>query len=788
MRAREKTRTGWTGRRVVLCVEALEDRTTPTGNVQVAVTGGTLDIAGDGSITQLSVTGEGDHAALVRTLDGTTTIDGQTGPVYVSGFSDTFIHLGDGNNQINVSGISGEGLYVNLGNGNNTFTDNGASNGGVTFVDAGAGTNTITLSNALFEQEVAVRTAGGNNQINATNIEVVNFSLVANGGTDFFNNQGSTIVFPQMVGTVTTGSRPSTAPTVTLSTADPDPTNIDPLVFTATFSAAVTGFSASGVQVTNGTVTSFTQQNPETYAIEVTPSGQGLVTATVLAGVATDVNGNANAASDPVSLTFNSVVPTLTITSQDTNNTTPIIAGTVSEPDAPVSVTVNGQTYTATVTGNTWAAAVTSALADGTYSVTATSTDAAGNTGTVTSPTGLIIDTVAPATPTLALAAADDDGTVGGFRTTQSTVALTGTAEAGTTVTLSTTTSGNAPGTGPVVATTTAGANGTFTFNNVSLAVGPNSFVVTATDAAGNVSPTFAQTFTLSQPPTVASPIGDQTATAGGSALTFDLSGVYAEADEVVRMNVSYPTGQTGYIDIALFPNQSPQNVANFLSYLNSSSASVNYNGAIFDRLVSGFVLQGGAFKYDSTGTTTATIFPESTTSAAVVSEPSVANTLGTVAMALTGAANTATNEFFFNLADNSANLDTQDGGFTVIGQVMDSGLQTVQSIAQLGTYSGSGQPGAGPFPVGPNANTTNFPTNITAADLATITSATELTTAQKLTFSVVNNTNPTVATASVSGSTLTVNPLVAGTTTITVQATNLDGSTTQTQFQLTVS
>jgi cyclophilin family peptidyl-prolyl cis-trans isomerase len=781
---REHPKSGRNDCRYVPGVEALEDRTVPAGNVQVAVIGGTLNLSGTGGPDQVSVTGSGDHAAVIRSLDGATTINGRTGPLYVSGFGDTYIHLGDGNNTISVTGIGGEGLYVNLGNGNNTFTDDHAVNGGVTFVDAGAGLNTITISNALFAQPVAVRTAGGNNQINATNVEVINFAVTANGGTDFFNPQGGTIVLPRLVGSVTNGSRPTAAPTVTLSTSATSPTNASPLLFTASFSAAVTGFGITGVQATNGTVTAVTATDPQTYSIQVTPTGQGAVTVTVPAGAASDVNGNLNAASNTVSVTYDSIAPSVTVTPQTTNSTLPTIGGTVSDPTATVNVTVNGQTYAATVTGTSWIAPVTTALADGTYPVTATATDPAGNS-TTSAPANLVIDTVTPATPTLDLTPASDSGIVGDLRTDDSTVALTGTTKAGATVNLYTATAGTAPGTGSVVATTTAGADGTFTFNNVALAAGPNSFVVKATDAAGNVSSTFAQTFTRTTPPTVPNPIATQNLSATGSAQTFDLSSVFADSEQVVRMTIAYPTGQTATLDINLFGGTQLQTtVNNFLSYVNNASASGSYNGSIFDRLVSGFVLQGGAFQFNSSTHT----FPAITAQAAIASQPDVSNTIGTIAMALSGgSANTATDAFFFNLADNSSNLDLQSGGFTVFGQVMENGLQTLKTLGALNTYSGSGQPGAGPFPVGPSANTTNFPNNLTSADVVTLTTAAVLTNAQKLSFSVVSNSNAAAATASISGSTLTITPVAAGTTTITLKATNLDGSTTTTQVQVNV-
>jgi cyclophilin family peptidyl-prolyl cis-trans isomerase len=318
---------------------------------------------------------------------------------------------------------------------------------------------------------------------------------------------------------------------------------------------------------------------------------------------------------------------------------------------------------------------------------------------------------------------------------------------------------------------------------------------VQAVDAANNASTTFAQTFTRNTGPTVASAIGTQNTTASAANLTFNLADalastpdVFADAEKVVRFSTTYPTGQTGNIDINLFADAAPETVANFLAYVNSTTASQNYNGSIFHRLATGFVLQGGGFKFNDSGTTTATAFPAITKLAPIADDPGISNTLGTIAMARSGE-DTATSEFFFNLGDNSSNLDNQTGGFTVFGQVMNGGLQTVNAISTtMTTFGGPGLPGAAPFPVRQGANTTNFPANINAGDLAFITTAAELTAVQRMTFTVVGNTNPAAATASITNGTLTIDPRAAGSTVITVRATDLDGSSTDMQITVNVS
>lgn len=122
-------------------------------------------------------------------------------------------------------------------------------------------------------------------------------------------------------------------------------------------------------------------------------------------------------------------------------------------------------------------------------------------------------------------------------------------------------------------------------------------------------------------------------------------------------------TTNLGSIDIELFRDQTPLTVANFLTYANRGV----WDRTFFHRLVNNFVIQGGGF-FAEAGLGAIPDDP------AVQNEPGISNLRGTVAMAkIGGNPNSATNEWFFNLSDNSANLDNQNGGFTVFAEIVNA-------------------------------------------------------------------------------------------------------------------
>jgi uncharacterized protein (TIGR03437 family) len=148
-------------------------------------------------------------------------------------------------------------------------------------------------------------------------------------------------------------------------------------------------------------------------------------------------------------------------------------------------------------------------------------------------------------------------------------------------------------------------------------------------------------------------------------------------SEPVVRFRTSL-----GDIDVILLTNSAPRTVQNFLNYVNRGA----YNNSFFHRSVPGFVIQGGGFRWQN-ATPNVVAIPEDPP---IRNEFRVSNTRGTLAMAKLGSGpDTATNQWFFNLANNASNLDNQNGGFTVFGRVANSASLTVMDrIAAVRTYN----------------------------------------------------------------------------------------------------
>jgi len=144
-----------------------------------------------------------------------------------------------------------------------------------------------------------------------------------------------------------------------------------------------------------------------------------------------------------------------------------------------------------------------------------------------------------------------------------------------------------------------------------------------------------------------------------------------------------------GKIRVELYPDAAPATVVNFLDYVKAKQ----FDGTQFHRVIPGFMIQAGGFTAD---------FQQKPTKKPVVNEAELSskagllNVPGTIAMARTSDPNSATAQFFINVADNKfLNFRSPDPagiGYTVFGKVV-AGMDVVEKIAKVPTGAG------GPFP-----------------------------------------------------------------------------------------
>ena len=125
-----------------------------------------------------------------------------------------------------------------------------------------------------------------------------------------------------------------------------------------------------------------------------------------------------------------------------------------------------------------------------------------------------------------------------------------------------------------------------------------------------------------------------------------------------------------GEIEVELYPDKAPITVENFLSYVKEGT----YKGTVFHRVIKDFMIQGGGFTSEG---------EEKPTKAPIKLESSnrLSNKKGTISMARTMVADSATNQFFINTVDNNfLDYSPQNDGYAVFGKVT-SGMEIVEKI-----------------------------------------------------------------------------------------------------------
>jgi cyclophilin family peptidyl-prolyl cis-trans isomerase len=276
--------------------------------------------------------------------------------------------------------------------------------------------------------------------------------------------------------------------------------------------------------------------------------------------------------------------------------------------------------------------------------------------------------------------------------------------------------------------------------------------------------------------------VPDQHIHASGGTAIVDLTN-YFDNDEIDGTVVRFDT-VFGEFDMELFDDDAINTVLNFLGYVDRG----DYDGTFIHRSVrigqvepgggggsTIDILQGGGYKYSAPSSYNRI----ATNPPTVLNESSISNTRGTIAMARTADPDSATHEWFFNLDDANAVLDGDtETGYTVFGQVLGDGMDVLDEMATVPIWNASSVNGAfGSLPLRDFTND-HFPNN---SELVVINSVER---AEELSYSVVSVSEPTRVAAIVDENgqlkIFTIGASAPQTVTITVEAEDYDGNTTQ--------
>jgi hypothetical protein len=185
-------KTGW-------ALERLEDRTLLSGNVSATVTAaGNLLVIGDTKANQIAIQETAGGALQVSSLDGTTTINGGSGPFTAAGFThdvDVFMNRGDDVVQVGGSGpltSLPHNLIIDTGAGSDTVDVENTSVGGNLLLFGGTGTDTFSVGSPSTENLVSVTGSvfivggsGGSNTIAVFDADITgNLRIFSSGAND----------------------------------------------------------------------------------------------------------------------------------------------------------------------------------------------------------------------------------------------------------------------------------------------------------------------------------------------------------------------------------------------------------------------------------------------------------------------------------------------------------------------------------------------------------------------------------------------------------------------------
>ena len=257
-----------------------------------------------------------------------------------------------------------------------------------------------------------------------------------------------------------------------------------------------------------------------------------------------------------------------------------------------------------------------------------------------------------------------------------------------------------------------------------------------------------------------------------GKVATFELAPVELGSNPAATLG-------SGRLQVLLYDQEgkgAPKTSANLQAYLTAK----RYDNTFIHRSVPGFVLQGGGYNVAPT-----LPLPSVSSLPAVVNEYSAgrSNLRGTIAMAKLGSSpNSATSQWFWSLADNSANLDNQNGGFTVFGRLLGaSDLATLDAIEALQVVNASTSLKSPAFSALPVSSGKVSPNNWVRFSSITIDQRAELS------YSVISNSAPDLLEATLTGSQLKLHSLAnrEQQATLKIRATNLLGESVDQTLQL---
>jgi hypothetical protein len=545
-------------RRSFLGVEGLEQRTVLAGNIVAAVGGGHLRLFGDAADNQIEVTRTGTSSVVITSLDGSTTINGQTGPVTLNNVSRGIIaSLGDGDDVLELSGSSTASFQlnghstINTGNGDDVVRFTNVSMLGNLSLSTGAGADqvfadaddavassvglqvrgtavihtgtendVVSLQNSSFSQNLILDASGGDDIVD---IEDSTFGRLVNlfggAGNDRLTNVGNTFTrSPYITSFETRGS--TAGPTVSNDTATvAEGGSVIINVLANDVAAAGTTINTSTVVITqapahgtavanaNGTITytnNGTEFTSDSFRYTVRDSAGNLSNEAIVTVAVTAVNDAPTIAPVAnVTLAEDTASTPITITLVDPDTAASNLTLTATSSNTAV-VAANGIAITGT--GATRTLVITPvANATGTSTITLTVSD-----GTSTS-TRTFTVTVTAQNDAPTISNVNDIAVAAGATIAPITLTLADQDTAAANLTVTGTSSNQAVIANSGIQITGAGATRTVTLTPVANATGITTITLTVIDGAGGTATeTFKVAIGAGSVPTITA-IADQT-------------------------------------------------------------------------------------------------------------------------------------------------------------------------------------------------------------------------------------------------------------------------------------